>query len=367
MVTPATSERDGVALKLVGRVLGIAIVLGAIVLGIIVWRELYRFPRTDDAYVRANTIGIAPHVGGPIVELNVVDNQRVTQGELLFVVDPRPFQSVVDRTKAKLELTNLEIRGFEHAVEAAQALLVQREAEAAYAKQYVGRIKPLLGRKFVTPNDVFEAETRAAATEAKVQEARYDLSRAENELGQLGDVNTRRKVAEAELYDAELDLNYCYVRAPFDGYVTNLNIAVGQYANQGREVFALVDDRAWYVMANFREDFLASITPGMDAEIYLMSYPRKKFRGRVQGIGWALYQKDGATVGVLPEVEPTLNWVRLAQRFPVRILLEEADPAFPFRMGASAVVTIKGEGTGDPATVPVARDAGAARADEADS
>lgn len=132
------------------------------------------------------------------------------------------------------------------------------------------------------------------------------------------------------------------MRAPFDGYVTNLNIAVGEYANQGRQVFALVDDREWYVMANFREDFLASIAPGMEAEIYLMSYPRRKFRGRVQGIGWALYQKDGSTVGVLPAVEPTLNWVRLAQRFPVRILLEESDPAHPFRMGASAVVTIRG-------------------------
>jgi multidrug resistance efflux pump len=338
----ATLEHEGAARKIVGRLLGVAIVLGAVVLGVFTWRELYRFPRTDDAYVRANTVGIAPHVSGPIVELNVVDNQRVAQGELLFVVDPRPYQSSVDRAKAKLELTNLEIRGYEHAVEAAQAALAQREAEAAYAKQYVERVTPLLGRKFVTPNDVFEAQSRAAAAEAQVQRARYELSRAQNELGQLGDVNARRKAAEAELYDAELDLGYCWVRAPFDGYVTNLNIAVGEYANQGKEVFALVDDRQWYVMANFREDFLASIAPGMEAEVYLMSYPRRKFRGRVQGIGWALYQKDGATIGGLPAVEPTLNWVRLAQRFPVRVILEEPDPQHPFRMGASAVVTIKG-------------------------
>ncbi len=347
----AIEREDGVR-RVVGRILGIAIVLGAIGLGVFTWGELYRFPRTDDAFVRANTIGIAPHVGGPIVQLEVVDNQRVEQGSLLFVVDPRPFQSMVDKAKAKLELTNLEIRGYEHAVEAAAALLEQRIAEAAYAKQYVGRIKPLLDRKFVTPNDVFEAKSRAAAAEAKVQEARFELSRAQNELGQLGDINARRRAAEAELYDAELDLSYAYVRAPFDGWVTNLNIAVGEYANQGQQVFALVDDRQWYVMANFREDFLGAIEPGMEAEVYLMSYPRRKFRGRVQGIGWALYQKDGATVGVLPAVEPTLNWVRLAQRFPVRILLEENDPAHPFRMGASAVVTIKGFATGDRATVP---------------
>lgn len=350
MTAPAEEilGRDDTARRVVGRLLGIAIVVGAVALAIWTWRDLYRFPRTDDAYVRANNIGIAPHVGGPIVELHVVDNQRVSQGELLFVVDPRPFQSMVDKAKAKLELTNLEIRGWQHAVDAAQATLAQREAEAAYAKQYLGRIEPLLGRKFVTPNDVFEAKTRNAAAEAKVHEARFELSRTQNELGQLGDVNARRQAAEAELYDAELDLSYCWVRAPFDGYVTNLNIAVGEYANQGRQVFALVDDREWYVMANFREDFLASIAPGMEAEIYLMSYPRRKFRGRVQGIGWALYQKDGSTVGVLPAVEPTLNWVRLAQRFPVRILLEETDPAHPFRMGASAVVTIKGTMSDEP-------------------
>jgi multidrug resistance efflux pump len=210
MASPAEGlARDDLARRITGRVVGIAIVVGAIVLGVWTWRELYRFPRTDDAYVRANTIGIAPHVGGPIVELHVVDNQRVAQGELLFVVDPRPFQSMVDRAKAKLELTNLDIRGFQHAVDAAQATLVQREAEAAYAKQYLGRIEPLLGRKFVTPNDVFEAKTRAAAAEARVSEARFELSRSQNELGQLGDVNARRRAAEAELFDAELDLSYC--------------------------------------------------------------------------------------------------------------------------------------------------------------
>ena len=133
------------------------------------------------------------------------------------------------------------------------------------------------------------------------------------------------------------------VRAPFDAYVTNLNIAVGQYANQGQEIFALIDDRVWYVMANFRESFLGHIAPGMEADVYLIAYPSRRFRGRVQGVGWGLYQQHGASVGVLPAVEPTLNWVRLAQRFPVRIRLEPPDPERPYRMGATAVVTILGK------------------------
>ena len=138
---------------------------------------------------------------------------------------------------------------------------------------------------------------------------------------------------QAAVYDAQLNVDYCYVRAPFDAYVTNLNIAVGQYANQGAEIFALIDDRDWYVMANFRESFLRSIEPGMEADVYLISYPNRRFRGRVQGVGWGLYQDNGASVGVLPSVEPTLNWVRLAQRFPVRIVLEERDPAAPVPHG----------------------------------
>jgi multidrug efflux system membrane fusion protein len=124
--------------------------------------------------------------------------------------------------------------------------------------------------------------------------------------------------------------------------VTNLNITVGQYAKQGQEVFALVDNRAWYVLANFRETYMASIRPGMQAEIYLLTYPGRPFQGVVQGIGWANQPDDGATVGVLPEIRRTLNWVRLANRFPVRILLEERDPERPFRMGTTAVVTIRG-------------------------
>lgn len=335
-------DRDSRALRLVGRLLGVAIVLATVALAAYVYASLYRHPRTDDAYVRANTIGIAPHVSGPIVELPLVDNQRVRQGDLLFVVDPRPYEAVLQQARAQLALTNLEIKGYEQAIAAAEATLAQRAADAAYAEQYLKRVEPLLDGQYVTQNQVFEARTKATAARAAVEQARSELQRARDLLGQLGDVNARRQAAAAAVYDAELNVQYCSVRAPFDAYVTNLNIAVGQYANKGQEVFALVDDRQWYVMANFRESFLRSIAPGMEADVYLLSYPSKRFRGRVQGIGWALYQENGASVGVLPAVEPTLNWVRLAQRFPVRIALEEQDPEHPFRMGQTAVVTVRG-------------------------
>ena len=333
---------ERLTVRIAGRIVGALIVVGAIVLGTYVTHLYYVYPRTDDAYVRANIVGVAPHVSGPITELPVQDNQHVKQGQLLFVVDPRPYRSAVDRAEANLALTNLQISALGDSIRAARSRETQLQADAAYDKQYLDRIQPLLSRHFVTANDIFNARSRLQAAEAAVASAHSEVSRAHNDLGQYGDINARRKAAQAALYDAKLNVEYCYVRAPFDAYVTNLNIAVGQYANEGREVMSLVDNRTWYVLANFRENFLGYIRPGMRADVYLLSYPNKRFRGRVQGVGWALYQGNGASVGGLPQVEETLNWVRLSQRFPVRVILEDPDPAFPFRMGSTAVVTIQG-------------------------
>ncbi len=338
---PPSSESPGP--RVIGRAIGLLIVLAAIALSIYVTRLYYVYPRTDDAYVRANVVGIAAHVSGPIVEMPIEDNQHVKQGQLLFIVDPRPYQSAVDKAEADLALTNLQIKALEDTIRAARAREQQLNAELAYDKQYLDRIQPLLERHFVTANDVFNARSRLQAAEAGVASAHSEVSKAQNDLGQYGDINARRKAADATLYDAKLNLEYCYVSAPFDAYVTNLNITVGQYANEGHEVLSLVDNRTWYVVANFRENFLNHIRPGMTAEVYLLSYPNRRFHGRVQGVGWALYQNNGASIQGLPQVEETLNWVRLSQRFPVRIVLEGGGAAFPFRMGATAVVTIKGD------------------------
>ena len=420
---PDASPRS---LVLAGRLLGALIIAGAVVASLAVWRLSDVHPRTDDAALRANIVGIAPHVSGPIVELHVVDNQAVREGALLFIVDARPYAARLARARADLALTRKEVEAQQRAVAAAAAEIGRREAglaaaeaqlalretepgtadaeiarrqaeraaaeatvarleaELAYADDYLRRVEPLLARQFVTADRVSEARTRrdAAAAAARegarklaaadaavveatkkrqaatasvaqaraarsaaavgIDQAHADRSRAEALLAQYADHNARLAAAEAAVQAAALDVEYCTVRAPFDAYVTNLNIAVGEYARQGQQVFALVDDRAWYVMANFRETYMASIRPGMVAEIYLMSYPGRRFRGVVQGIGWATHPDEGATVGVLPAVPRTLNWVRLASRFPVRILLQERDTARPFRMGSTAVVTIKG-------------------------
>jgi len=328
--------------RVLGRAIGAAIIVATVLVTLWVLDLNRRFPRTDDAYVRANLVGIAPHVSGPIVELPVVDNQTVKAGDLLFVVDPRPYQVTLDRARAELAVVESQISAQQSAIAAAEAEVKRREAESWYAADYLRRVEPLLQKQYVTKDKVEDARSKQRAAAAAHEQARHELTRAKELLAQFGELNARRQAAQAAVGDAELNVGYCWVRAPFDGYITNLNISVGQYARQGEQVLALVDGRSWYVLANFRETFLDAIRPGMEADVYLMSYPGHRFRGVVQGTGWAIHPPDGATVGVLPEVQPTLNWVRLAQRFQVRIKLEDPDPEQPFRMGATAVVTVRG-------------------------
>jgi multidrug efflux system membrane fusion protein len=340
MIDESSSNRP--VARIIGLIISVLIVVGAALSLVTLAYFYFNFPRTDDAYVRANTVGIAPHVSGPLVSLNVVDDQYVKKGDLLFVVDPRPYRYALEKAQAELGLTNLEIKALNDSIRSGEAQKKRLEALAAYDRQYLARIEPLLAPGFVTANDVYNARSRLDADEAAVADAAAQISRARNQLGQLGDINVRRMAARAAADNAALNVSYCEVRAPFNGYVTNLNIAVGQYANEGKDVLTLVDDRTWYVLANFRETFMSRIKPGMKAEVYLPSHPNVRFRGTVQGIGWGLFQSNGATVQGLPQVVPTLNWVRLAQRFPVRIVLDNRDPAHPFRMGATAVVTIQG-------------------------
>jgi multidrug resistance efflux pump len=330
-------------MRVLGRILSGVAVLASIVLAWFIYRIYFANPRTDDAYVHANTAAIAAHVGGQIVQLPIKDDQRVKNGNLLFVVDSRPYQLALDAARTKLHLTEIEIKTMQDTINAARAQLSARKVDAANLKQYLDRIVPLRERDYVTDNEVTDARDKFKAAEAGVAAATSELQKAQDALGIMGDVNQRIRAAEEAVEDAQLNYNYCFVRAPFDGYVTNLNISEGQFANAGQPILTLVDDRNWYVLAYFREDLLDRIRPGMHVDIALLSYPGKQFEGEVQGIGWGLFQSNGATVGGLPNVEETLNWVRLNQRFPVRIVLRAPDPGHPFRMGQTAVVTVRGE------------------------
>jgi multidrug resistance efflux pump len=324
-------------------VFGISMVVSAVVLSFITWWELDIRPRTDDAYMRANIVGIAANVSGYVTELAVVDNQRVKVGDLLFKVDVRPYQAALDLAVANLGYVDLEIKALEDAIRQREADIVAAEAKAKYDVQYLARVEPLLAKQFVTPDQIDAAKRNVKASDAMVAQAKAALAQAKANLGQMGDINVRREKAKAAVVEAQLNVGYCEVRSPVDGYVTNFNISVGQFAQIGQQQFALVDASNWYLLANYQETDLRDIRPGQAVEVYLMAYPLQRFRGVVQGVGWALYDQNQGSNGVLPTVSPTLDWVRLAQRFPVRIVMDASpDPETkPYRMGQTATAIVQ--------------------------
>ncbi|HAB15617.1 MAG TPA: HlyD family secretion protein [Verrucomicrobiota bacterium] len=336
-----TETQDPPVLRFVGRILGIAILMGAVALAYYVTRLNFHHPRTDDAEVRANLVGIAPHVAGPLIELHVVDNQEVKQGDLLFVIDPQPYEAALAGAQAALLLAKSELSAMSNSVSSAVAAVAAREADLVLANSDLNRYLPLLKDQAIDVGTVDLARARQRTATAQLEEARQTLLQQQNLLGQFGSLNARISAAESTVTAARLNVDYCRVHAPFTARVANLNIAVGQYAQIGQPLFVLVDTERWYVIANFRETYLESLQAGLETDVFLMAYPGARFRGTIQGVGWAVRVADGSAAGALADVRPTLNWVRLAQRIPVRINLENSDTQRPFRMGMSAVVTVQ--------------------------
>src|SRR5215831_2681875 len=329
--------------------LGLVIIGLAVILSLRAWDYNERHPRTDDAVSRANLIGIAPRVSGPIIKISVADNQFVKGGDLLFEIDPADFQLNVDRAKSALnaldqqiEIAKAQDAQLKYQVKGAEAAVRQATAERDQAADTLHRMEPLLPKGFATKEQVDEARTKVASLDAEVAQANEKLNEATVAVSSLATRQAQRSGSVAALGTAQLELSYTRIYAPFDGQVVGLNLSEGAYAHAGVEVFAFLDSRKWYVLANFRERQLQSISPGMRAEVYLLSNPDRRFQGIVQGISPAVQsQQSDVDVKGIPFVKQALDWVRLAQRFPVRIEIENPDPKI-FRMGTTAVTTIVG-------------------------
>jgi len=343
-----------------GRIVGLAILLGAVGLAGYVVYYLDQSPRTDDAFVRADTIGVAPQVSGRIVNLHVQDNQAVKKGDVLFEIDPAPYRHALERARAALDslekqigLSQRDVRAQQFGAAAARANIDRAEAQAKQAADTLGRIEPLLAKEYVTAEQVDQARTAKRSAEAALQVARRDAERAAAAVSGVDALVAKLGELRAAVATAEYDLAQTVVRAPFDGRVIDLDIAQGEYAATGRRLFTLIDTRNWYVIANFRETALKGMRPGMAAEVYLMSDPSRRFAGTVHSIGFGVFPEEGgASANGLPRVPREINWVRVAQRFPVRIRVE-APPADLFRIGASAVALIPPESA--PKTATAAR------------
>jgi multidrug efflux system membrane fusion protein len=390
-------------LKWIGRCIGITTVFAAVVLALLVIQETGQHPRTDDANVRANFIEIVAEVSGRLVQLPVKDNARVKKGDLLFAIDSRPYEYALHQAlsdQANLEQQIIDegrkIAAQNSAVEAARASLTQSttgiktavtsvdvtkatvsraqatataaRAQLSLATNNLNRIEPLLEKQYVTVEQVDTERTavrvaqgnydeaQAALAQAQAQQAQAEFRRREADsqaaesqakldqsvhaIDRIETLISERPAKAAKVDSARLDLERCRVLAPFDAYVTNMNISEGAYAHPGGAMFTLVDTRAWWVVANYRESDLKNIHRGGRVDVYLMEHPDRKFSGVVESIGYAVFPEDGKVSSGLPDIEKTLNWVHLSSRFPVRVRVEHPDPSL-FRIGASAVTVAR--------------------------
>jgi multidrug efflux system membrane fusion protein len=214
------------------------------------------------------------------------------------------------------------------------------EAQLALATSTLARWEPLLKRGFVSAEQVDQARTAQRAAQIALQQAQLQATEARQAITSTKPTEAEVEGARAALALAERDLNKTVVRSPCDGRITALKIAAGEFAAAGHPLFTIIDTERWYAVGNFRETDLAGIKPGQRATVYVMAQPGHSLHGEVESVGWAVASDESATFGGLPHVERTLNWVRIAARFPVRVLLDEP-PDELMRVGASAVVEIE--------------------------
>ena len=361
------------------------IVLAA--LGMIAYKyhDYMKYPWTRDGLVRAQVVQIAPRVSGPLVRVPIQNNQLVKKGDLLFEIDPSTFQATVNLARAQLDNMRDIVKSLAEQVDGLKGIVEQRQAEISQAKFEVegsaaqaenariifGRAKELLAEGVNTQRDVDdkstayqvalaqlgEARAKVSQMTAALAQAKDDLARGLADLGAPGEDNPRLRRAAADLEIAQLNLDFTKVWAPTDGYVTNLQLRVGDSAVANQPMLAVIDANSFYVQAFFRETFVGNFQKGDRAVVTLMSYPDTPLEGSVDSIGWGIAQQNGSTgFEQLPSVQPTFEWIRLAQRIPVMVRIEKVPDNIKLRAGTTAsVVVITGTSTDGDQVPPVPR------------
>lgn len=255
-------------------------------------------PWTRDGQIRAQVIQITPRVTGPIIALHVKDNTEVKVGETLFKIDPRTYQAALDQSMANLVQVQVTRNKAQDEARRTQSLF-QRNPEA------------------VSASTLIKLNKTVEAAEAAVM------------------------VARASVEMEKLNLAFTTVKAPADGFVTNLTLRVGSQVVANQPALALVDRHSFWVEGFFKETDISDVQPGEQAVVTLMAYPDQPLQGKVESIGYGIAHKDGSTgTELLPNVNPTFQWIRLAQRVPVKIEIHALPENVQLRVGTSASVMI---------------------------
>ncbi len=332
--------------KSLGLLVSLTALAALVFLAVLTTRRLDLRPRTDDAYLQADLVHMAPDVSGRIIELDVRDNQFVHRGDVLFRIDPVPYRLRVAQARAtvlgleaKLSVTADQVASQTSNADTAERGIGSAQAQLALATSTLARLEPLLPRGYVTAEQVDQARTAKRTAEIALQQARLQATGARQAVSSTKPIEEELEAARATLALAERDLNLTVGRAPCDGQITALDIAAGEFAITGQPLFTIIDTEHWYAVGNFRETDLAGIQPGQHATVYVLAAPQHPVRGHVDSLGGGVAPDEGVTIGGMPHVPRSLNWVRIAQRFPVRILLDDP-PASLMRIGATAVIVI---------------------------
>ena len=340
--TAATRKR-----AIFGRLLGWGFVACAVLVGAFAARSMFLHPRSEHGKIAANAIGIAPRVSGPIKGLPLEDDQAVKKGDLLFEIDSEPYELAVRVARANRDAVAGEIINIERAIAAqkagvlaAQAVLAQAETARVQAEDSLRRIEPLLEKKYASADAVEKARNARNTAVAAVTAAQAQVSAAEFAVQDVAPLQAKLKATEAALAEAELAVKDCIVRAPFEGRVVDLNISAKAFARTAIDVRTLIDTDDWHVEANFRESELRRIRAGDRAEVQIMTAPRRSFTGEVESVSWGVSELPKLPLSGLPVVQRELDWVQLAQDFPVRIRFTESVPPDLLRVGATATATI---------------------------
>jgi len=315
--------------------LSAAVAVGALgVWGYQVYSDHY--PSTEDAYVDANVVRVAPRVSGRIDSLAVHDQQQVKQGDLLFSIDPQPLRFALQQAQAQLELAKRQVSQAQATVTSAQAEVHNREVLLENARAKLKRAKRLARKDYVSAENVTDAEADFKSAEASLQVANAKLEEAQRQMGKPGADNDRILQAQAAVDQAQWDLNNARVSAACSGQIGELKLRPGNVVRADNDVFVLVCNAQYWIEANFKETQLHNIKSGQPVKIKIDMYPDHMFHGKVESVSAAA----GSVFSLLPPQNANGNWVKVVQRIPVRISLTDLNASYPLRVGSSSVVTI---------------------------
>ncbi|MGL0961326.1 HlyD family secretion protein [Vibrio vulnificus] len=310
-----------------------AIAFGAMYLS---WQYSDSHPSTEDAYVRAKILSVAPQVQGQVVAVEAKDFQAVNKGDLLLKIDARPYLLAVKQAKAAYQLAVQQHDVADKQVTEAVAGLDAARSNLTEAQLEYKRIDSLVTRKLASAQDLDTAKNKLANAQASLEQARASVEKAIANRGEEGAEAAVVQQAAAQLAQAELNLSYTDITSPVDGIAGEINTHVGSVVAVGQTLFPVIIKDSYWVRANFKETDLTHIKPGMEAEVVIDMYPDRVWKATVEELSPA----SGTSFSLMPPENATGNWVKIKQRFPVRLALDVPKDAPQLRVGASTEVTV---------------------------